>query len=152
MFSCFYAVSRVLLTVMTMDELNVETPEASVSSVCSAQTRRGSKRSSATAECCKTRRLNPSHLSHSLAANNSAFLESDDDFGQFVARELKLIDNVRAKQFAKLQIHSILFNAQFDVVSAPPNVIRSLMDQQQSLNSSVLSSALTSQYSDSRNT
>jgi len=144
-----------LSTVMKMDELKSETvkcptPEASISS---AQTRRGRKRSSNTSQHCKTRRRgSQSNLSCSLANNNSAILESDDNFGQFVASKLKLIDNVRAKQFAKLQIHSILFNAQFDVTSTPPDVIRSLVAHHQSLNSGVLSSALNSQYSDSNST
>lgn len=112
------------------------------------QMRRGRKRLSATSEHCKIRRRNSSsHLSQSLITNDSA-VESDDDFGQFVARELKLIKSVRAKQFAKLQIHSILFNAQFDVVSTPPDVIRSLMASHQSLHSCALSSALNSDSAD----
>ena len=106
-----------------------------------AQTRRGKKRLSATSKNCKTRRTgNSSDSLCSSADHNSAVLDSDDDFGEFVARELKLIDSVRAKQFAKLQIHSILFNVQFDIVSAPREVIHSVVAS--SLNSSVLPSAL----------
>jgi len=113
------------------------------------QIRRGRKRLFATSGHCKSRRRNnSSHLSHSPTTDNSAIVESDDDFGQFVARELKLIKSVRAKQFAKLQIHSILFNAQFDVVSTPPDVIRSLMESHQSLHSCALSSALNSDLAD----
>lgn len=121
-----------------MDELKSETvtartPEASGSS---AQTRRGRKRSSTTAEDYKTSRCSSGYL----ASNDSAIPESDDDFGQFVARGLKSIDNIRAKQFAKLQIHSILFNAQFDVMPTPPDVIHSLGTSHQSTNScSILS-------------
>jgi len=141
-----------LSTVMKMDKLKSDavtplTPEAFISSA-----RQGKKHSSTTSHHCKTRRRsNPSHLLHSLASNNSAICKSDDDFGQFVARELKMIHNVRAKQFAKLQIHSILFNAQFDIMSTPPDVIHSMVHHQ-SFNSSLLSSALNSQYYDSNNT
>jgi len=109
--------------VMKMDELKSETvtvltPETSA---CSAQTQKRRKRSSVSSLPCKTRRRdNTSYLPRSLANDNSAILQSDDDFGQYIARELKLIDSVRTKQFAKLQIHSILFNAQFNITSSPP--------------------------------
>jgi len=122
-----------------MDERKSETVTnlTCEASGCSAQTRRRRKRSIITSEQHKIRRKDdPCHLSCSLANINSTILESDDDFGQFIARELKLIDNVRAKQFAKLQIHSILFNAQFDV-SSPPDVMRALLTSHQSLNSTL---------------
>jgi len=139
-----------------MDEPRLETvttltPETSG---CSAQTLQRRKRSSTTSEHRRTkRRGNLCYLSHSVSINNLDILESDE-FGLFVARKLKLIENVRDKQFAKLQIHSILFNAQFDIMSTPPDVIHSLnlVTSHQSLNSCVLSSALNNHYHDSSTT
>lgn len=52
--------------------------------------------------------------------------DPDMVFGRHVANELKLISNHKAKQFAKLQIHSILFNAQFGLTSVPSDVIGAL--------------------------
>jgi len=145
----WYADRLVRMDDLKSETVTTSTPKASGSS---AQVRRGRKRSSTTSEHCKTRRRNSSQLSHSLASSDSAILESDDDFGQYVARELKMIDNVRARQFAKLQIHSILFNSQFDVTSIPPDVIHSLVTSQQSFNSHMPSSALNNQFTDFSNT
>jgi len=84
-------------------------------------------------------------LKHSAkSAANSAGCESgngvsdemdpDEIFGRHVANELKLIHGIREKQFAKLQINNILFNAQFGLVKLPEHILQSLseMDQQQS--------------------
>ncbi|XP_015209574.2 uncharacterized protein [Lepisosteus oculatus] len=46
--------------------------------------------------------------------------DEDDIFGKHVANELRLVGNLRAKQFAKLQIQNILFEAQFGL-SQPPH-------------------------------
>jgi len=103
-----------------MEEVKSEvgiTPEISG---CSSQTRKRRKSSSVSSLHCKARRKDSaSHLPHSLASDNSTILKSDDDFGQYIAGELKRIDSVRTKQFAKLQIHSVLFNAQFNITSIP---------------------------------
>ena len=52
--------------------------------------------------------------------------DPDVVFGRHVANELKLITDMRSKQFAKLQIHSILFNAQFGLTTIPNDVINAL--------------------------
>ncbi|KAJ8377041.1 hypothetical protein SKAU_G00076210 [Synaphobranchus kaupii] len=43
----------------------------------------------------------------------------DDVFGRHVANELRLVGDLRAKQYAKLQIQNILFQAQFGLSQAP---------------------------------
>jgi len=60
-------------------------------------------------------------------------MDADEIFGRHVANELKLISGMREKQFAKLQINNILFNAQFGLVKLPQHILQSLaeMDQQQ---------------------
>ena len=61
-------------------------------------------------------------------------MDADEIFGRHVANELKLIRGIREKQFAKLQINNILFNAQFGLVKLPDHILQSLaeLDQQQS--------------------
>jgi hypothetical protein len=62
-------------------------------------------------------------------SGKSSVGDSDDPdmvFGRHVANELKLITDLRSKQFAKLQIHSILFNAQFGLACVPNDIINSL--------------------------
>jgi len=61
-------------------------------------------------------------------------MDADEIFGRHVANELKLISGMREKQFAKLQINNILFNAQFGLVKLPEHILQSLseMDQEQS--------------------
>ena len=61
-------------------------------------------------------------------------MDADEIFGRHVANELKLISGMREKQFAKLQINNILFNAQFGLVKLPEHILQSLaeMDHQQS--------------------
>lgn len=60
-------------------------------------------------------------------------MDADEIFGRHVANELKLIQGMREKQFAKLQINNILFNAQFGLVKLPEHILQSLseIDQQQ---------------------
>jgi len=60
-------------------------------------------------------------------------MDADEIFGRHVANELKLISGMREKQFAKLQINNILFNAQFGLVKLPEHILQSLaeMDHQQ---------------------
>lgn len=43
----------------------------------------------------------------------------DDVFGRHVANELRLVGDLRAKQYAKLQIQNVLFQAQFGLSHAP---------------------------------
>ncbi|XP_035269039.1 uncharacterized protein LOC118225110 [Anguilla anguilla] len=45
----------------------------------------------------------------------------DDVFGRHVANELRLVGDLRAKQYAKLQIQNILFQAQFGLSSPFPS-------------------------------
>ncbi|XP_033855219.3 uncharacterized protein LOC117399894 [Acipenser ruthenus] len=52
------------------------------------------------------------------------FDDEEDIFGKHVANELRLVSNLRAKQFAKLQIQNILFEAQFGY-SEPPHFVSS---------------------------
>lgn len=52
----------------------------------------------------------------------SRFEDPDELFGRHVANELRLIKNIKAKQFAKLQIHNILFNAQFGLAAIPQDI------------------------------
>lgn len=53
----------------------------------------------------------------------ASHLEDPDElFGRHVANELRLIKNIKAKQFAKLQIHNILFNAQFGLAAIPQDI------------------------------
>jgi len=61
-------------------------------------------------------------------------MDADEIFGRHVANELKLIRGMREKQFAKLQINNILFNAQFGLVKLPDHILQSLaeLDHQQS--------------------
>ena len=61
-------------------------------------------------------------------------MDADEIFGRHVANELKLIRGMREKQFAKLQINNILFNAQFGLVKLPEHILKSLseIDQQHS--------------------
>ncbi|XP_039609702.1 uncharacterized protein LOC120529710 [Polypterus senegalus] len=54
--------------------------------------------------------------------------DEDDIFGKHVANELRLIGNLRAKQFAKLQIQNILFEAQFGY-SQPPQFMTNFENQ-----------------------
>lgn len=56
------------------------------------------------------------------AASGHSTEDPDTIFGRYVANELRLIKDLKSKQFAKLQIHNILFNAQFGL-SAVPNEI-----------------------------
>jgi len=60
-------------------------------------------------------------------------MDADEVFGRHVANELRLIHGMREKQFAKLQINNVLFNAQFGLVKLPPHILQSLseMDHQQ---------------------
>lgn len=69
----------------------------------------------------------------SSSSGTSDDMDADEIFGRHVANELKLIRGMREKQFAKLQINNILFNAQFGLVKLPENILQSLadMDQQQ---------------------
>jgi len=62
-------------------------------------------------------------------------MDADEIFGRHVANELKLIRGMREKQFAKLQINNILFNAQFGLVKLPEHILQSLaeLDDQQQL-------------------
>ncbi|XP_066572258.1 uncharacterized protein LOC136761387 [Amia ocellicauda] len=46
--------------------------------------------------------------------------DEDDVFGKHVANELRLVGDLRSKQFAKLQIQNILFEAQFGLSQLPP--------------------------------
>jgi len=72
--------------------------------------------------------------SGSASANGpSEDMDADEIFGRHVANELKLIRGIREKQFAKLQINNILFNAQFGLVKLPDHILQSLaeMDHQQ---------------------
>ncbi|KAG9333042.1 hypothetical protein JZ751_013919 [Albula glossodonta] len=48
--------------------------------------------------------------------------DTDDVFGRHVANELRLVSDLRAKQYAKLQIQNILFEAQFGL-SQPPHPV-----------------------------
>ncbi|KAG7488450.1 hypothetical protein MATL_G00033040 [Megalops atlanticus] len=48
--------------------------------------------------------------------------DTDDIFGKHVANELRLVPDLRAKQYAKLQIQNILFEAQFGL-SQPPHLV-----------------------------
>lgn len=54
--------------------------------------------------------------------------EDDPDmaFGRMIANELKMIRDEKRRQFAKLQIHSILFNAQFGLTCMPNDTMTSL--------------------------
>jgi len=52
-------------------------------------------------------------------AERSTRDDPDATFGLHVANELRLITSLKAKQFAKLQISNILFNAQFGLLSVP---------------------------------
>jgi len=86
-----------------------------------------------------TKRLKhtPRSAAHSAengsASGTSDDMDADEIFGRHVANELKLIRGMRERQFAKLQINNILFNAQFGLVKLPENILQSLaeMDQQQ---------------------
>jgi len=75
-----------------------------------------------------------SALSGGSSGGNSDEMDADEIFGRHVANELKLIRGMREKQFAKLQINNVLFNAQFGLVKLPEHILQSLseMDQQQS--------------------
>jgi len=75
------------------------------------------------------------HSAGSGSGNGTADdMDADEIFGRHVANELKLISGMREKQFAKLQINNILFNAQFGLVKLPEHILQSLaeMDRQQS--------------------
>jgi len=80
------------------------------------------------------------HLHHggsssvSVASEFSDDMDADEVFGRHVANELKLIPGMKEKQFAKLQINNILFNAQFGLVKLPEHILQSLSEvEQQSL-------------------
>jgi len=94
-------------------------PESCESSLDSSQT--GTKHTSPSVErSAKKARL----------YNEAAMADDGDDpdvvFGRHVAHELKLVTDMKSKQFAKLQIHSILFNAQFGLTTVPNDVINAL--------------------------
>lgn len=63
-------------------------------------------------------------VSSGVSSNTYASRLEDPDelFGRHVANELRLIKNIKAKQFAKLQIHNILFNAQFGLATIPQDI------------------------------
>ena len=69
----------------------------------------------------RTSRIRKSSSSSSSSVDRG---DSDPDvtFGRHITNELKLIRDLRARQFAKLQIHSILFNAQFGLMDVPHDV------------------------------
>ena len=75
----------------------------------------------------------PRSATNSSGSGTADDMDADEIFGRHVANELKLISGMREKQFAKLQINNILFNAQFGLVKLPEHILQSLaeMDQQQ---------------------
>jgi len=116
--------------------LGTEMSESSTDS--STLVTRKHSRSSAVSRVAKR----PKHIQRSTprptaggSGNGSADdMDADEIFGRHVANELKLIRGMREKQFAKLQINNILFNAQFGLVKLPDHILQSLaeLDQQQS--------------------
>lgn len=85
-----------------------------------------SKRPNYDSKMKSTKKLRLQSGSSEILMNAAASGHSTDDpdtmFGRYVANELRLIKDLKSKQFAKLQIHNILFNAQFGLAAVPNEI------------------------------